>query len=93
MLVPQDLGERVGLAKDQVQVNEKYGGGFPANVEGLHQLHCLVSDGSDEMKSGRRGLTCLEPPPPRPVLQRGVLSREGRRCIQEQRPYCEEARL
>ena len=41
MLVPQELGEKVGLAADQVQVNEKYGGGFPANVEGLHQLHCL----------------------------------------------------
>jgi len=23
-------------------VSEKYGGGFPANVEGLHHLHCLV---------------------------------------------------
>lgn len=44
VLVSQELGEKVGLAGDQVQVNEKYGGGFPANVEGLHQLHCLVSD-------------------------------------------------
>ncbi len=24
-----------------VQVQGKYGGGFPANVEGLHHLHCL----------------------------------------------------
>jgi hypothetical protein len=24
-----------------VKISEKYGGGFPANVEGLHQLHCL----------------------------------------------------
>jgi hypothetical protein len=22
-------------------VNQKYGGGYPANVEGLHHLHCL----------------------------------------------------
>ncbi|KAH9824558.1 tat pathway signal sequence [Teratosphaeria destructans] len=33
--------KRVGLAPDQVKVNQKYGGGYPANVEGLHQLHCL----------------------------------------------------
>jgi hypothetical protein len=31
------------LLPDQVKINQKYGGGFPANVEGLHQLHCLVS--------------------------------------------------
>ena len=24
-----------------MQINEKYGGGYPAFVEGLHQLHCL----------------------------------------------------
>lgn len=30
-----------GLKHDQVQINPKYGGGFPANVEGLHHLHCL----------------------------------------------------
>ncbi|KAF2159758.1 hypothetical protein M409DRAFT_37860 [Zasmidium cellare ATCC 36951] len=41
VLIPAEIGKRVGLAPDQVQVNEKYGGGFPANVEGLHQLHCL----------------------------------------------------
>jgi hypothetical protein len=29
------------LKPDQVQINPKYGGGFPANVEGLHHLHCL----------------------------------------------------
>lgn len=41
-LVPADIAQEVGLAKDQVQVNDKYGGGYPANVEGLHHLHCLV---------------------------------------------------
>ncbi|KAJ6036234.1 hypothetical protein N7540_000513 [Penicillium herquei] len=30
-----------GIALDQVKINPKYGGGFPANVEGLHHLHCL----------------------------------------------------
>jgi hypothetical protein len=33
----------VGLAPDQVRARKQYGGGYPANVEGLHQLHCLVS--------------------------------------------------
>jgi len=31
-----------GFKPDQVKINPKYGGGFPANVEGLHHLHCLV---------------------------------------------------
>jgi hypothetical protein len=41
-IVPTELAARSGLGLDQVQVSEKYGGGFPANVEGLHHLHCLV---------------------------------------------------
>ncbi|KAF2210522.1 hypothetical protein CERZMDRAFT_45518 [Cercospora zeae-maydis SCOH1-5] len=39
--IPADIAPSVGLRPDQVQINEKYGGGYPANVEGLHQLHCL----------------------------------------------------
>lgn len=42
VIVPPDQARRVGLAADQVKVNQEYGGGYPANVEGLHQLHCLV---------------------------------------------------
>lgn len=42
-IVPSDQAEKSGLSPDHVQVNGKYGGGFPANVEGLHHLHCLVS--------------------------------------------------
>ncbi|KAJ5698487.1 hypothetical protein N7462_000492 [Penicillium macrosclerotiorum] len=30
-----------GIAVDQVRIQEKYGGGYLANVEGLHHLHCL----------------------------------------------------
>ena len=41
--VPEEEAERSGLAKDQVKINSRYGGGYPANVEGLHHLHCLVS--------------------------------------------------
>jgi hypothetical protein len=40
--VPAEDAEESGLAADQVKIKEKYGGGFPANVEGLHHLHCLV---------------------------------------------------
>jgi len=39
--VPADEAAKSGLKSDQVHINEKYGGGYPANVEGLHHLHCL----------------------------------------------------
>ena len=42
LAVPEHLAEKVGLDPDQVKINAKYGGGYPANVEGLHHLHCLV---------------------------------------------------
>ncbi|TKA80296.1 hypothetical protein B0A49_01587 [Cryomyces minteri] len=41
VIVPPDQAESSGLSPSHVQVSEKYGGGFPANVEGLHHLHCL----------------------------------------------------
>ena len=41
-IVPSGLGQKAGLCPDHVQVSDRYGGGFPANVEGLHHLHCLV---------------------------------------------------
>jgi hypothetical protein len=41
VVVPAKLAPRAGLLPSQVQVNSKYGGGYPANVEGLHHLHCL----------------------------------------------------
>jgi len=40
-IVPTSLAARSGLIESQVQVSPKYGGGFPANIEGLHHLHCL----------------------------------------------------
>jgi len=30
-----------GLGPSHVKIQSKYGGGYPANVEGLHHLHCL----------------------------------------------------
>ncbi|KFY81332.1 hypothetical protein V500_11540 [Pseudogymnoascus sp. VKM F-4518 (FW-2643)] len=38
---PSD-GHRSGLTpKTHVHISPRYGGGYPANVEGLHHLHCL----------------------------------------------------
>ncbi|EMD93313.1 hypothetical protein COCC4DRAFT_70685 [Bipolaris maydis ATCC 48331] len=39
--VPTNEAQQSGLALDQVQIKEEYGGGYPAHVEGLHHLHCL----------------------------------------------------
>lgn len=42
VIVPEKLAHKVGLREhDHMGINEKYGGGYPAFVEGLHQLHCL----------------------------------------------------
>ncbi|KAL6154399.1 hypothetical protein ACJBU6_07662 [Exserohilum turcicum] len=41
VVIPEAEAERTGLRHDQVKVSQEYGGGFPANVEGLHHLHCL----------------------------------------------------
>jgi Mycotoxin biosynthesis protein UstYa len=41
--ISPEEAEKSGLLQDQVRISEKYGGGFPANIEGLHHLHCLVS--------------------------------------------------
>lgn len=40
-LIPAEHASQYGLTKDHVQIATKYGGGYPANVEGLHHLHCL----------------------------------------------------
>ncbi|KAK8159830.1 tat pathway signal sequence [Phyllosticta citrichinensis] len=41
LVVPPEKAAKSNLLPDQVKVREKYGGGFIANVEGMHQLHCL----------------------------------------------------
>lgn len=40
-IITTSFASKSGLTESHVQVSEKYGGGFPANVEGLHHLHCL----------------------------------------------------
>ncbi|KAF2628628.1 hypothetical protein BU25DRAFT_490282 [Macroventuria anomochaeta] len=39
--IPASEAAQSNIKADQVKIKEKYGGGFPANVEGLHHLHCL----------------------------------------------------
>jgi len=39
--IPASEAAESNIRHDQVKIKEKYGGGFPANVEGLHHLHCL----------------------------------------------------
>lgn len=39
--IPASEAAKSNIRSDQVKVKEKYGGGYPANVEGLHHLHCL----------------------------------------------------
>ncbi|KAF2198139.1 hypothetical protein GQ43DRAFT_337235, partial [Delitschia confertaspora ATCC 74209] len=41
VVIPESEAERTGLLPDQVKISQSYGGGYPANVEGLHHLHCL----------------------------------------------------
>ncbi|KAH6642668.1 hypothetical protein C7974DRAFT_301550 [Boeremia exigua] len=41
VIVPESEAERSGISRDQVKISQEYGGGYPANVEGLHHLHCL----------------------------------------------------
>lgn len=41
-ITPQEAHD-IGMPKDFVKINEKYGGGYPVHVEGFHHLHCLVS--------------------------------------------------
>ncbi|KAF2129162.1 hypothetical protein P153DRAFT_341721 [Dothidotthia symphoricarpi CBS 119687] len=41
VVIPESEAEKTGLRGDQVKISREYGGGFPANVEGLHHLHCL----------------------------------------------------
>ena len=41
MAIPADEARIAGIAPDSVQMKEKYGGGYLANLEGMHYLHCL----------------------------------------------------
>jgi hypothetical protein len=41
LAVPKAQALKSGITEEQVHIREKYGGGYPANVEGLHHLHCL----------------------------------------------------
>ncbi|KAK6440730.1 hypothetical protein LTR95_003046 [Oleoguttula sp. CCFEE 5521] len=40
-VVPVEQAEGAGMRRDKVRISPEFGGGYPANVEGLHHLHCL----------------------------------------------------
>jgi hypothetical protein len=39
--IHNDEAAESGITIDHVKIKEEYGGGYPANMEGLHHLHCL----------------------------------------------------
>ena len=45
LAVPPELAAKSNLRTSppysHVHINPKHGGGYPANIEGLHHLHCL----------------------------------------------------
>ncbi|TGO29891.1 hypothetical protein BPAE_0010g00770 [Botrytis paeoniae] len=41
VVIPATLAARSGITTGNMRINEKYGGGYPANVEGLSHLNCL----------------------------------------------------
>lgn len=42
VVIPESEAEQSGIGHNHVKLTQDYGGGYPANVEGLHHLHCLV---------------------------------------------------
>lgn len=89
--VPPELAQLAGLTDDKVQISEKYGGGFPANVEGLHHLHCLVRIVPAFIK--REINYAIESPPQVSLLQLRLLSCQRRGRLVERRQGCQETRL
>ncbi|KAF2424211.1 hypothetical protein EJ08DRAFT_700807 [Tothia fuscella] len=41
VVIPEDKGERFGLSQSQVKIDIAEGGGFVANIEAMHHVHCL----------------------------------------------------
>jgi hypothetical protein len=61
VVIPDSLAAKTGLTKDHVRIKEKYGGGYPVLVEGMHQLHCLVSSGCVDLSNSVNRETVLLP--------------------------------
>ena len=85
MRVPAEEAAKSNLLPDQVKISDKYGGGFPANVEGLHHLHCLVRVSQVEMEAQLTEKP-TESSPTSPILQFRLLSCSWRRPFSKQRP-------
>jgi hypothetical protein len=42
ILIPEEKAESYGLGAGHVKLRKEVGGGFPAYVDALHLMHCLV---------------------------------------------------
>ena len=67
-ILPPEQADKAGLTSRHVRLSEKYGGGFPANVEGLHHLHCLVRRPSSVLIPLALTPSTIEPASSIPVL-------------------------
>jgi hypothetical protein len=47
VLIPEEKAESYGLLAGQVKMRKETGGGFPAYVDALHLMHCLVRTASN----------------------------------------------
>jgi hypothetical protein len=83
-----DEAVETGLRPEQVQISQDYGGGFPANVEGLHHLHCLVRVCCRSHVGKVLANRGTESPAQKPALELRLLPRKEGRRICEQRIHC-----
>lgn len=81
VVVSDALAAKSGLGKNHVRVKEEYGGGYPVFVEGLHQLHCLVS-GISLGSLYKSNFNLVESVASIPLLQYRLLSLPRRRAVQ-----------
>lgn len=72
MIIPIEDAPRAGISLDHFRVDEKDGGpGYPATVESLHQLHCLVrllTPNWHLLAQINNSKPTIESPPTRPLL-------------------------
>jgi hypothetical protein len=92
IVVPASEAERSGISLDRLRVGEEYGGpGYPAFVEGLHQLHCLVRSCCPQETSRGRANSTPESPPTKSLFQPRLLQQVGQGGLCKRRAIGQEA--
>jgi hypothetical protein len=51
VLIPEEEAESYGLLAGQVKMRKETGGRFPAYVDALHLMHCLVRTASNSINT------------------------------------------